>query len=171
MRWMSASPLRSLCVAVAMAGSAISPAFAASDPCMKPSEKIAFDIARLKSELMVTAISCQVQSSYNDFVARFHADLISEEKALNSYFGRTSGRSAQKAHDDYITLLANSQSDDGLQQGTGFCDNHKQLFSEVLSLKDSKSLDDYAAAQPFAQAIAVVVCPDTGTKVKTAAAK
>ncbi len=151
-----------------MAGTAL----AAANPCMRPVEKTAFDLAGLKSQLMVTAISCQAEEKYNSFVGRFRSDLQGGERALNTYFNRTAGRYAQKAYDDYITSLANTQSQDGLQQGTLFCDKHLPMFNDVLSLKDSKELTAYAAGQQLVQAIAVVECPlPPAKKLKTATTK
>ena len=168
----SVSPMRATCLAAVLAFGSAGQALAAADPCMRPAEKVAFDLARLKGELMVTAITCQVQDNYNSFVMRFRSDLLNEEKALNDYFNRTAGRRAQQAHDDYITTLANTQSEDGLQNGTQFCDSHVHLFNDVMALKDSKDLAAFAAAQTMVQVIALVECPTApATKVKTAAAK
>jgi hypothetical protein len=165
---LSASPARAAVLAATMCLGVAGNALAAAEPCMRPAEKTAFDLAGLKSELMVIAISCQAQDLYNSFVVRFRRDLVGEERALNGYFSRVAGRYAQKAHDDYITLLANTQSEDGLQQGTLFCDKHLPMFNELTTLKDSKDLDSYAAGRPLVQAIAVVECPLPAKKVKTA---
>jgi hypothetical protein len=139
---------------------------------MRTPEKIAFDLAGLKSELMVTAISCQIEEKYNAFVVRFRSDLQGGEKGLNSYFNRTAGRRAQQAHDDYITSLANTQSQDGLRQGADFCGKNRTMFDEVMALKTSRELADYAAGKGLAQAIDVVECPPPPSKkLKTAANK
>ena len=77
--------------------------------------RAAFDVTALKSQLMVTALSCHAQERYNEFVTRYRNDLVKEERALDSYFGRTSSRSARQDHDDYITNLANAQSEAGIR--------------------------------------------------------
>lgn len=156
-------------LAAALAGvllaASSSGAFAASDPCLRPVEKIAFTLVALKSELMVTAISCQAEEQYNSFVVRFRAELQGGEKAINSYFNRTAKHS-QQAHDDYITSLANTQSEDGLRQGTDFCGKHLPMLTEVLALKDAKDLAGYAAAAPVVQAIDTTECPPPAEKKK-----
>lgn len=142
----------------------------AADPCMRPAEKTAFTLAALKSQLMVTAISCQAETQYNTFVAQFRNDLQGVEKNVNSYFNRTAGRRAQQAHDDYITSLANTQSEDGLKQGTDFCGKRLPMLTDVLALKDSKGLMDYAATAPVVQAIDTTECPPPPEKKPAKAA-
>ena len=55
--------------ALALAGAPV--AFA----CATPSEQAMFDVAGLKSELMVTALSCDADSQYNAFVLRYQGML------------------------------------------------------------------------------------------------
>lgn len=165
-------PLLSTFLAAALLAGPATAALA--DGCMRSPEKIAFDLAGLKSELMVTAISCQSEEKYNAFVMRFRSDLQGGERGLNNYFSRTAGRRAQQAHDDYITSLANTQSEDGLQQGTLFCAKHASMFDEVMALKDGAQLASYAAGKSLVQAISVVECPPPPSKkakVVTAANK
>lgn len=148
-------------VATAMLTGAASPTLAQSQsqPCMRTAEKAAFHLAGLKSELMVIAIDCQVQDRYNSFVMRFRPDLQGSEKGLNTYFARTSHGGTARAHDDYITSLANAQSGDALTRGTLFCGEHVQMFDDVLALKDGRDLVSYASAKGLAQPIDLVECP------------
>jgi hypothetical protein len=44
--------------------------------CAKPADQTAFDVAGLKSQLMVTALACDVRERYNDFVRRFQPELM-----------------------------------------------------------------------------------------------
>ena len=111
----------------------------------------AFDVTGLKSELMVTALSCNEQDKYNAFVAKFHPELIAEEASLDGYFSRTYGRSAQKAHDDYITLLANVQADEGLRSGVAFCQQRMSMFDEVAVLDNATDLSEYAHGKDIVQ--------------------
>jgi hypothetical protein len=166
--------LPSLIASALLAGSA-GQTLADSQPCMRGLEKAAFDIAGLKSELMVIAIDCQAQDRYNAFVARFRPDLQGSEKGLNIYFSRTARGGSSHAHDDYITALANSLSDDALTRGTLFCDEHMHMFDDVLALKDGKDLLVYASAKGLVQPIEVTECPappaKPSKKDKTVAAK
>ncbi|AQS89172.1 hypothetical protein AA101099_0048 [Neoasaia chiangmaiensis NBRC 101099] len=118
----------------------------------------AFDVQGLKSELMVTALSCNAQDRYNAFVGKFRSNLTDEEARLNNYFRTTYGRNAQKEHDDYITQLANVQSEGGLRAGTIFCMQRVAMFDEVAALDDSADLAHYAAAKDVVQPASYEIC-------------
>ena len=151
-------PLFPALVAVGLLlGNVASVAYA--DQCTRPVEKTAFNIAGLKSQLMVTAISCQLEDKYNAFILRYRTDLVVQEKALSGYFNRAYGRSAQKQHDDYITLLANAQSENGIKAGTLFCSQNVAMLDEVMALKDGRDLPSYAATKVLMQPVTLVDCP------------
>jgi hypothetical protein len=152
-------PVLSAIVATALLTAAATDTLAQSQPCARGAEKAAFDLAGLKSELMVVAIACQAEDKYNAFVTRFRADLVSGEKGLTSYFARTSRGSVAKAHDDYITTLANAQSQQGIERGTLFCDEHMAMFDEVMARTDGRDLAGYAAGKSLIQPISLTECP------------
>jgi hypothetical protein len=118
----------------------------------------AFDVAGLKSKLMVTALTCNQQDRYNDFVQRFRSELMTHERALRAYFARAFGGRAQREHDDYITSLANTQSQMGIRQGTLFCQQNVGIFTEVLGLTKGSELAGYAASKQPVQPIEIVTC-------------
>lgn len=151
-------PFVSTLAAVLIAGSAIVPA-ATAEPCARPTEIRAFEVASLKSELMVVAIACQAQDRYNNFVIRFRHDLQREEHELRGYFARAAGHYGQQRQDRYITNLANAQSEDGVQQGTLFCQQHLGMFDEVMALPNGNDLPDYAQRKSLAQPISLSECP------------
>ena len=124
---------------------------------MSPARQ-AFDVQGLKSELMVTALSCGGQDRYNAFIAKFRPDLTAEEHTLKTYFDSEYGRSAQKEHDNYITQLANVQSERGLQAGTQFCDQRASMFDEVLALDGASDLGGYAEAKDIVQPAVYKTC-------------
>jgi hypothetical protein len=130
----------------------------ATPACEFPADRAAFDIEGLKSELMVTALACRQQDRYNSFMSRFQPTVASEEHDLNAYFKRSYGRGAQKAYDDYISNLANIQSEDSLKSGTAFCDNIAMMFDEVMALHDSTELHDFANAKTIAQPVTFEMC-------------
>jgi hypothetical protein len=133
---------------------------ASADQCARPADVSAFDIAGLKSKLMVTALTCSQQDRYNEFVQRFRSDLMSQERALHAYFARTfGGGRAQREHDDYITSLANTVSQSGIRQGTLYCQQNVGIFTEVLALQKGSDLASYAASKGLPQPIDVVACP------------
>ncbi len=131
---------------------------AAADRCARPADHAAFDMQGLKSELMVTALSCGVQPRYNAFITRFRTDLGVQEKALNTYFSRYYGRSGQKAHDDYVTQLANEQSDDGLKAGTAFCARNVGMFDEVQALRGASEVSSYVTGKDITQPVSLQDC-------------
>jgi hypothetical protein len=131
---------------------------ASAETCARPPDKVAFDIAGLKSQLMVTALACDVRDRYNSFVLRFQPELMRQEHALVAYFSRSFGRRGQQEHDDYITSLANSQSEAGIKQGTLLCKQTVGLFDAVLALPPGATLASFAADREFDQPIAVQVC-------------
>jgi hypothetical protein len=131
---------------------------AQAQTCARPAEADAFSVAGLKSQLMVTALTCDVRDRYNDFVTRFQRDLMAKERALVGYFGRTFGSRGQQQHDDYITNLANTQSEAGVQQGTQFCQKNVSLFDAVLALPKGADLANFAASRDLVQSIDLVVC-------------
>ena len=151
-----------------LAGALLSTGIAAAEPCAKPADVTAFDVAGLKSKLMVTALTCNQQDRYNDFVQRFRPELVAHERALHAYFARAFGGRAQRAHDDYITSLANTLSETGIQQGTLFCQQNVGIFTEVLSLSRGTELAGYAANKQFPQPIAIVACPAAVTRTAQA---
>jgi hypothetical protein len=131
---------------------------ASAQTCARPADKAAFDVAGLKSELMVTAITCEADQRYNSFVAEHRPDLLAQEKVVNAYFSRNFGKRAQAQHDDYITSLANVQSEDGLKSGTLFCQHNLPMFDEVARLHGGAELSDYAAGKGLVQPIAFTEC-------------
>ena len=146
---------------------------ASAQQCARPADASALAIAGLKSKLMVTALTCNQQDRYNEFVQRFRGDLMAQERALHAYFARSygSGR-AQRQHDDYITSLANTVSESGIRQGTLYCQQNVGIFTEVLALQKGADLAPYAAAKSLPQPIEVVACPvPTRTALASPAAR
>ncbi|ATJ91057.1 hypothetical protein ACLEIY_04565 [Acetobacter tropicalis] len=135
----------------------------AATPCGHSSAHEAFAVQALKSELMVTALSCNAQERYNSFVAKFRTNLLNEEQKLNTYFRSTYGRSAQREHDDYITQLANVQSEKGLSAGTIFCLQRMAMFDEVNALDTTEDLSNYTEAKDITQPASFETCAAPAT--------
>lgn len=135
----------------------VTPVMAAE--CTRPAEHAALDVTALKTELMVMALTCQADEKYNSFVTKFRPDLLQTDKSLYAFFTRSFGRSAAKQRDDYVTQLANSQSRVGLKQGSLFCEHNIATFDEVMALKNSTELTEFAAGKSFSpQPINVADC-------------
>ena len=127
--------------------------------CTRPAEHTALDVTALKTQLMVMALTCKADDKYNNFVLKYRPDLVQTDKTLNAFFARYYGRSAAKQRDDYVTQLANSQSQTGLKQGSLYCNNNIAIFDEVMALRNNGELTDFAAGKVVAaQPIAVTDC-------------
>lgn len=137
---------------------------ASAQSCARPADMSAFDVAGLKSQLMVTAITCEATERYNAFIVQHRRDLVAQEKVLTAYFSRNFGRRAQAQHDDYTTSLANSQSQNGLKSGTSFCNQNIAMFDEVMKLHGAVELKDYASSKVTVQPIALVACAAPGPR-------
>jgi hypothetical protein len=134
---------------------------AGAQQCLRPAERAAFDMAGLKSQLMITALTCDARDKYNAFVRRFQPDLMAQERTLRAYFVRRFGVRGQQRHDAYITDLANAQSQAGLRDGTLFCQRHAALFDEVLALRNGSDLAGYAASKELVQPVVPEPCAAT----------
>lgn len=132
--------------------------------CTSPREAQMFDVAGLKSELMVTAIACNADSEYNAFVRRFRTELLADDQQLDAYFRARYGRSSQAAHDAYTTNIANKMSETGVSQGTDFCLRHIALFSEVLRLRDISDLRLFAVSRGYVDPVAPERCRMAGSQ-------
>ncbi|MEJ0047180.1 MAG: hypothetical protein WDN04_14480 [Rhodospirillales bacterium] len=152
-----ATTILAICVAAG-------PALAVPSTCTRDADRTAFDTAALKSELMVTALVCKQQDSYNAFIHTYQPAVVGEEKDLAAYFKRAYGRQYQKAYDDYISNLANVQSDEGLKMGTAFCETYTTMFDEVLSLHSATELADYAHSKALVQPVSFQTCAEMPAK-------
>ena len=142
----------------------------AAQHCAQPRDKAAFDVMGLKSQLMVTALTCDIRERYNAFVMRFRAGLVAQDRALISYFGREFGRRATQEHDEYVTSLANVQSEAGLRFGVAFCAHEAGLFDRVMALSAPTELPGFAATQEITQPVALVACVTPERRTRTVAA-
>jgi hypothetical protein len=112
--------------------------------CARPAEIGAFNIAALKTNLMVVALKCNDVSRYNDFVGRYRQTLVRNEAAADGYFSRNNKRRWQESRDNYITNLANAQSQRATVLGDQFCPLTQGAMDEVLALAGSVDLPGYA---------------------------
>ncbi|MGE0416441.1 MAG: hypothetical protein AB7O80_06525 [Acetobacteraceae bacterium] len=160
-RWMMIAVL-------AAGGMAGAQAFAADLRCNGEAERSMFEVAALRSELMVLATGCQEAQRYNAFMRKFQPALMANEREISTYFKKHFGRSGQLEHDRFVTDLANARSGLGMRLGTDFCPRNGLLFSEVLSLQSANDLANYAASKDLIPA-SMPVC-HTVTPVQTARA-
>lgn len=141
--------------AVVAVGLASSSALAQS--CANAREKAAFDLRALQTHLMVGALSCGMHDRYNAFVTRFQSDLAGAHRNLTGYFNRVHGRSAQRDLNQYITALANAQSQEGIRLGSHFCGRIGPMFDQVMGGGPAE-LATMSAAVSLPQAYPVRPC-------------
>jgi hypothetical protein len=126
--------------------------------CLSPSERTAFDVQALRSELMVLAVGCGDDHPYNAFIERYKPELMENEHAITSYFHQKYGRRGQQEHDRFVTELANAQASSGSHLGSEFCPRNTQIFHEAMALRSADELRPFAAGQAlFPQSMDV--CP------------
>jgi hypothetical protein len=126
--------------------------------CARPQEKQAVAVSALISELQVISILCHTEDKYNTLIPRLRPALTTNIRVLNAFFTRAYGKRAEKMHDDYITELANLQSQLGLRSGDRFCALHAATVDEVMALSGGEELASYATTKPIQQALAMTDC-------------
>lgn len=138
--------------------------------CLRPAERTAFDIRALQSQLMVVALSCQQQDSYNAFVTRFRGHLGDAHRGVTGYYQRASGRQAQRVMDQYITNLANNQMQVGITQGSHFCQNQMPLFQQAMAATSPADLAAITQRASIPQPLDTETCPAPPARQQRASA-
>ncbi len=139
--------------AVAIGGPAI------AQSCVQASERTAFEVRALQSQLMVAALSCNQDNAYNAFVRKFQRDLAGSYSAIQTHY-RRSGANGQRNLDQYITGLANAHSQDGIRQGSQFCPNIAPLFAVAMTKSDIAGLAEVVAERNVLNPLETPTCPD-----------
>jgi Tfp pilus assembly protein PilE len=134
---------------------------ACAQSCVWPSEKSAFEVVGLKNELMVAALSCRAEGSYNQFVGKYQAALQDDQGVLDRYFVRNGGLAGRQQEDGYMTRIANEESGASLAKGAAFCTGAAVEFREVLKLPDAQTLTAFAAGDGDRDVAAMTVCAGT----------
>lgn len=138
--------------------------------CLRPAERTAFDIRALQSQLMVVALSCQQQDSYNAFVTRFRTQLGEAHRDMTAYYRRASGAQGQRMMDQYITNLANSQMQVGITQGSHFCRNQMPLFQQAMAANSAAELAAITQRAAIPQPLPAEACPAAPARQQRASA-
>jgi hypothetical protein len=117
-------------------------AFAQS--CVRAEERVAFDLRTLQSQLMVAALACGRDNDYNAFVRKFQRDLSGAYVNMQGHYRRTAGGNAQRELDNYITVIANAHSQDGIRAGSQFCPLIMPLFQQAMAKTSAAELSAFA---------------------------
>jgi hypothetical protein len=130
--------------------------------CSGEEDRSMFEVAALRSELMVLATGCRDADRYNAFMRKFQATLMANERQVSAYFKKHFGRSGQYEHDRFVTDMANARSRLSTQLGTDFCPRNGLIFAEVLALPSPSDLAGFAAAKdliPASMPVCTSVAP------------
>lgn len=128
------------------------PAAQAVTRCGSAAEQAIFEVQALKTELMVVATACREEDKYNAFVQRYRAELLAADRGMGQHFARTKGRAGQRAHDAYVTNLANARATEAQRLGSDHCQRNVGLFGEVMALPQPRDIADYAAGKDMVPA-------------------
>jgi hypothetical protein len=128
---------------------------------MWPSEKTAFEVVGLQNSLMVAALSCKADESYNRFMVKFQPVLVVQQGVMDRYFVREGGLAGRQLEDGFMTRLANEHSAESLAKGAGYCTGMATAFREVLGLPDLSRLAAFATGDGGAELASMAVCEGT----------
>ena len=119
-------------VAAAITGLTAGSAIAAS--CDNRTDKAAFHVRSLQTDLMVAALTCEAKPEYNSFVRKFRTTLVDHGVALKSLFRNLHGARADKALNAYVTALANRASQRSISKRDHYCETTLRTFSALNGL-------------------------------------
>jgi hypothetical protein len=131
----------------------------AQQACVQPTEKTAFDIRALQSQLLVAALACGQHDDYNAFVRKNQAELATAFRNLAAHFRRTAGNQHQRQLDQYITELANSQSRVSIDRGSFFCREQVPLFQAAMAANGAAELAQVSVTRQVHQSLTTPMCP------------
>lgn len=135
------------------------PVIASAQVCVQPAEKIGFDIRALQSQLMVAALSCNMQDDYNAFVRKYQTDVATAFRGVAGHFRRTAGAQHQRELDQYITQLANGQSQMSISRGSFFCREQAPLFQVAMTATSAADLARISVERQVHQVLTTPECP------------
>lgn len=140
------------------------PVIASAQVCVQPAEKTAFDIRALQSQLMVAALACGMQDDYNAFVRKYQNDVATAFRGVAGHFRRTAGAQHQRELDQYITQLANGQSQMSISRGSFFCREQTPLFQAAMTATSAADLSRISVERQVHQVLTTPECPARPTR-------
>lgn len=139
---------------------------AEASKCASSVDQAALEARILQTELMVTALSCQEHSRYNNFVIKFQEELVRRGTDLRDFFNHAYGAQGTRNLNKFVTELANIASHRSLVRTDQFCNEVRSEYDTVLAMSPSQ-LTGYAASHPFATTHGIPACtPQTNTAGK-----
>jgi hypothetical protein len=151
--------IKHVVIAAGLAAGLTSPALAQA--CIRPAERTAVDFRAVQSQLMVAAIACGRTEDYNAFVRRHQAELGAAHRTVFGVFRRAHAAQAQRQYDQYITNLANAQSQEGIRQGSHFCRDVGALFQAALAAQNAGAVAALSGPHRVVNPMPIAECPAT----------
>lgn len=136
--------------------------------CAHPDELNAFQLVGVQTQLMQIALTCSADDKYDAFVRDFQPQLEAQRTILKAFFTRAYGRSrAQSAYDQYVTQLADAESNYNLSSGDDFCHLSTPVLNQSTTLSSDGDLTSFVPKVPVQQALNVQLCGTPGAPPET----
>jgi hypothetical protein len=140
--------------------------------CARPEEVDASHVVGVQTQLMQIALSCGGDDAYDVFVRRFRPQLKKQRDVLGGFFTHAYGRfHSQMAYDDYVTELADAESNYNLGSGVDFCRLSKGTLDQAKALSSADDLTKFVAKVPVQQATDFETCGTPGAPPATLTTK
>jgi hypothetical protein len=131
--------------------------------CARPEEVNAVHVIGLQTQLMEIAISCGGDEQYDAFVRKFQPQLAAQRDVMKSFFERAYGKYRyQAAYDEYVTQLADAESNYNLASGVDFCSLSKSTLDQAKNLSSPDDLAGFVAKVPVQQSTDFETCGTPG---------
>lgn len=139
--------------------------------CAHPDEASAFKIVGVQTQMMQIALTCGADEKYDAFVRNLQPQLEAQRSILKSFFTRAYGSSlSQSRYDDYITQLADAESNYNLRSGDDFCHLSKPILNQATTISSDDDLARFVPKVPVQQAMNIQTCGTPGAPPETPAA-
>ena len=103
--------------------------------CVTPTDREAFHIRALQTDLMVAALTCDIRDHYNEFASKHKGALIEHGRALKKTFHAHHGvKVGERELNAYITALANRTSQRSISKRKNYCDHAGRTFDAVSQM-------------------------------------
>ena len=146
-------PILALSCALALAAPAL------ANTCLQPAEQTALQLRVLQSRLMVGALACQQDASFNEFVRRHQGDLASAYRTAEGHFRRANGAQGQRRWNQVDTEIAAMQSQEYAGLGSFFCRDTTAYFQQTAGLTTGAELARFSVERNVVHAYTAPICP------------
>lgn len=135
------------------------PSFALSS-CIKGQTQTAFEIQALKTEMMLTAVTCEKTQEYNNKMQILKPYFVKYESVVKLWFNKKYTNTSVQKYDRYITDLANELEQTPERHNADiFCnDNVSNVFQDLDQISTQAGLEQYAHFKRFKQPGEIAWC-------------